>query len=83
MERYLKEAVIPIVWYEELSQVDSDQVDNIKMLFVYPTKYEKFAIFILIGFGFVLLLMSLCCCCCCGKKKVSLSLIKHYFLSLL
>jgi len=71
MERYLKESVIPIVWYEELSQADSDQIYMIKMLFVYPVKYEQTVVIGIIGFGLVLLLMSLCCCCCCGKNKVS------------
>ncbi len=72
MDRYLKESIIPIVWFEELSQIESNQMDYIKMLFVYPIKYQETVILSTISFGLVMLLMSLCCCCCCGKRKVSL-----------
>lgn len=67
----LKEAVVPLFWFEELSEVDDDQIDNIKLRFVFPEKYEEAVILGSAGFGVVLVLISLCCCCCCGRKRVS------------
>jgi hypothetical protein len=68
----LKEAIIPLVWFEELAEVDDNSKDTIKYVFVYPIKYEEVVAFGLIILGGVLLITSLCCCCCCGgKNKVS------------
>ncbi|XP_054163914.1 platelet glycoprotein 4-like [Oppia nitens] len=70
----LKEGIIPLVWFEEVSELDDYTKDTIKLFFVWPNKYEELIVFGLIAFGGLLLMASLCCCCCCrgSKKKAKL-----------
>ena len=71
MRQNLKEAIIPLVWFEELSEMEDNSKEMVRLLFVYPFRFEDLIALALLAFSVMLLLMSLCCCCCCGKDKVS------------